>query len=83
MTKDELVVWAEARGSPQSAYALDGGHPSETLVLDQRGPLWVVYYSERGLERDLYAFGQELEALSYFRARLEEIVPIAGDRDAR
>lgn len=82
MSRGELVAWADAKGIARDAYAFDGGHPSETLVLDQRGPLWVVYYSERGLERDLSPFGDETAALSYMRTRLEAIVPIAGDRDA-
>lgn len=75
MTKDELVVWAAANGIPRDSYSLEGGHPSEALVLDARGPTWAVYYSERGLEQDLNVFIHESDALKYFRTRLEQFFP--------
>ncbi|WP_439601587.1 hypothetical protein [Devosia sp.] len=82
MTRGELVIWASAAGIERDAYSFEGGHPSEALVLDQRGALWAVYYSERGFERDVSIFGQEREALNDMRIRLERIVPTAGGRDA-
>lgn len=72
MTRDDLIVWAQANGVPTDAYALDGGHPSEAYVLDQRGPVWFVYYSERGLEQGLQSFGTESAALVALRDRLEQ-----------
>jgi hypothetical protein len=48
------------------AYSLDGGHPSEAYVLDQRGSKWRVYYSERGQETGAREFPNEEEACEYF-----------------
>jgi hypothetical protein len=82
LSRDELVAWADSRGIARDAYTLDGGHQSETLVLDRRGPFWVVYYSERGFEHDLTSFGHESDALGHIRARLEAIAPITSARHA-
>jgi hypothetical protein len=82
LSRDDLVAWASAAGIERDAYSFEGGHPSEALVLDRRGALWAVYYSERGFERDVSMFGQERDALNYMRTRLEQIVPTAGGHDA-
>ena len=49
----------DARGFDPGAYSLDGGHPSERYVLDDRRSECVVYYSERGLETGLRTFPTE------------------------
>jgi hypothetical protein len=35
-------------GFDPDAYSLEGGHPPERYVIDDRRSEWVVYYSERG-----------------------------------
>ena len=44
-------------------YALAGGFPDERYVVEDLTE-WVVYYSERGLERGLSAYPTEAKALA-------------------
>ena len=59
--------WAETRrsGVGRDSYSLDGGHPAEQYVLDDRRSEWVVYYSERGAESGLRSFATEDLACRY------------------
>jgi hypothetical protein len=49
LDREALRALLEARGVDQDSYCLDGGHPVERYVLDDRRSEWVVYYSERGI----------------------------------
>jgi hypothetical protein len=59
LDRERLAGWLAKRGVDPAAYSLEGGHPSERYVLDQRGNEWVVFYSERGLETGLRSFQTE------------------------
>lgn len=59
LDRERLAGWLAKRGVDPAAYSLEGGHPSERYVLDQRGNEWVVFYSERGLETGLRSFESE------------------------
>jgi hypothetical protein len=59
LDRKRLAELLAKRGVDPEVYSLNGGHPSERYVLDQRGHDWVVYYSERGLETGLRTFQSE------------------------
>jgi len=73
------LEWARLAGIRSDAFALDGGHPSETFVMATLGVAWAVYYSERGLEQDRQWFSNEGEALSDLQRRL--IKTLSQSRD--
>jgi hypothetical protein len=52
------------------SYVLDGGYTDERYVVEDRRSEWVVYYSERGLERSLSGYPTEAEALDDLLDRL-------------
>jgi hypothetical protein len=61
---------ARRAGVDRDSYCLDGGHPAERYVLDDRRSEWVVYYSERGLESRLRSFPTEEPACRYLSGLL-------------
>ncbi|MDH6181567.1 hypothetical protein M2152_001749 [Microbacteriaceae bacterium SG_E_30_P1] len=67
MNRSDLASYLQQKGVPEDFYSLEGGNPSEAMVLDySRSNLWYVYYSERGngvLER---VFAREEDACDYF-----------------
>jgi hypothetical protein len=65
LDREGLRLVLEAQGVDQDSYCLDGGHPAERYVLDDRGSEWVVYYSERGIESGLRSFATEDLACRY------------------
>jgi hypothetical protein len=68
MTRERLLAFFESERVDPASYTLDGGHPSECYVVDDRRSEWVVYYSERGLETGLRAFPDEGQALEHLVA---------------
>ena len=82
MSRAILRTVLDLEGIPESVYSLDGGHPSEALVLDERPPGWAVYYSERGQETGLTLFDSESEACAYMLEQLMRVVaPTVGKHD--
>jgi hypothetical protein len=65
MNRNELRDILQAERIRQDAYDLHGGHPSELYVLSGPGPIWSVYYCERGIETGLQQFGSEEAACEY------------------
>ena len=65
MRREELLAILESEGVNPNAYSLDGGHPSERLVLAHSANGWVVYYSERGLESGWQFYATESEACEH------------------
>jgi hypothetical protein len=59
LDRDSLRLELDGRDVDPDSYYLDGGHPPESYVLEDRRGEWVVYYSERGLESGLRSFASE------------------------
>ena len=67
MNKSELANYLQQKGVPEDGYSLEGGNPSEAMVLDHsRSGLWYVYYSERGNRVSERVFDREEDACQYF-----------------
>lgn len=73
MNLKDLAEELERGGVRRDSYSLDGGHQNDTLCVDRRGDLWVVYYSERGREWDLQTFTSESAACAELRTRLFDV----------
>jgi len=72
MKKSELKRKLIEDGIPRNMYSLDGGLPNEALCLAKDKRFWEVYYSERGLKRNLGRFESEEEACDYFYELITE-----------
>lgn len=74
MNRFELREALDAAGVARHDYSLQDVPPNfvsdSTFVLRQRGDRWVVFFSERGLERDPKQFASEDEACEYLLAEL-------------
>jgi hypothetical protein len=70
LDREGLRAALDAQGVDRDSYCLDGGHPAERYVLDDRRSEWVVYYSELGLESGLRSFATEDLALRYLAGLL-------------
>lgn len=70
MDRDRLRLELDGQGIDPDSYCLDGGHPSERYVMEDRRAEWVVYYSERGLESGLRPFATEDLACRHLAALL-------------
>lgn len=70
LTPQRFLAVVESERIDPMSYSLDGGHPSESYVLEDRRSVWVVYYSERGLETGLESFDTEAEALGHLLDQL-------------
>lgn len=70
MNVEELKQRLTAEDIDESAYSLSGGLPGDRYVLSHDGPVWSVYYSERGLQTSLRRFRIESEACSYLLQQL-------------
>ncbi len=70
MNVEELKQRLTAESIDESAYSLSGGLPGDRYVLSHDGPVWSVYYSERGLQTSLRCFQTESEACSYLLQQL-------------
>ncbi|NYF11408.1 hypothetical protein HDC94_002564 [Leifsonia sp. AK011] len=67
MNKPDLASYLQQKGVPADSYSLEGGNPSEAMVLDHsRSGLWYVYYSERGNRVSERVFAREEDACEYF-----------------
>ena len=67
MNKSDLARYLHEKGVPIDSYSLEGGNPSEAMVLDRsRSGLWYVYYSERGSRVSERVFALEEDACDYF-----------------
>ena len=65
-----LKAELENRKIPKGAYSLLTSPMDETLVLEQRGDNWNVFYYERGLRTDERFFVIEAEACDHFLSRI-------------
>ena len=65
LNRDSLRALLKREGIRDAAYCLDGGHPNDKVVLDERPQGWAVYYSERGEETALKSFASESQACQY------------------
>jgi len=65
MNRAELENILRDRKVSPLAYSLGGGLPNEKYTLDQIGPKWSVYYSERGQRNGERDFDSEDEACRY------------------
>lgn len=65
MRRHELKLKLIENGVPDDMYSLEGGHPNEAYCLNKNGPVWEVYYSERGIKTGLRQFESEEQACDY------------------
>jgi hypothetical protein len=72
MKKSELKRKLIEQGVPRDMYSLDGGLPNEALCLAKDERLWEVYYSERGIKRNLGQFETEEQACDTFYELIRE-----------
>lgn len=69
MTIKEVEQFLIAAGLPpgDGFYVLDGGMgPGECFAIQYDGNVWQVFYSERGMKKQLRVFATEEEAVHYF-----------------
>ncbi len=67
MNRHELIRILEMEGFSKDTYDLSGNmNPDEKYCLNQEGQSWVVYYSERGKQRNKKSFNSEGLACEYF-----------------
>jgi hypothetical protein len=62
LTRARLSDLLDAEGVADRAYSLFGAHKEDAIVLDNRPAGWVVFYTERGSERQLRTHELEAEA---------------------
>lgn len=62
MDTTTLRAALDAKGIDPDAYDLTGEGKNEAYVLREGPAGWVVFYNERGFERDIESFGSEDEA---------------------
>ncbi|MDA8048148.1 MAG: hypothetical protein M0Z30_23415 [Actinomycetota bacterium] len=64
LTRARLADLLNAEGVADRAYSLFGAHKEEAIAIaiDNRPPGWVVFYTERGSERQLRTYDSEAEA---------------------
>jgi hypothetical protein len=70
VTVSELKQILEAEGFRPDMYSLTGGLPNEAHCIEDRGYVWAVYYSERGLRSEERIFPNESEACEFFLRRI-------------
>lgn len=70
MNKAELLNILVNEGFNSRAYSLNEGQADEALCLRREGSLWVVFYSERGLESGKASFHTEAEACEHFLSEM-------------
>jgi hypothetical protein len=70
MNRSELAAMLQAKAIRTDAYDLSGDAKNEAYVLRQEPVGWLVFYSERGLERDVRSFANEADACADLLARL-------------
>jgi hypothetical protein len=58
-------------GIPANLYSLDGGLWGDRLCIENQGPSWIVYHSERGQRHDEVVFTTEDEACRRLGALLD------------
>ena len=66
MNRKDLKAALQKLNVREDMYDLEGGHPSEALVLTEEGSLWRIFYSERGLETGVTVFDNEDQACRHF-----------------
>ena len=72
MDRDQLAATLQRSGIRKDAYRLGAGPADEAYVLDRENGQWVVYYSERGLKRNLQSFEDEAHACNHLLTRLRD-----------
>lgn len=53
MDRNQLKSILYKNGIPEDAYSLNGGLPNEAYCMNEVKGGWEVYYSERGIKRNL------------------------------
>lgn len=59
---------------PNDLYSLNGGLPSEAYCIDKDKDKWQVYYSERGIKRNIGYFESEEEACDCLLKEIRKII---------
>lgn len=55
-----------AEGFRQGSYVMHGSDRNDTYNIEQQGPKFVVYYTERGNRSEQHEFPSEADACEYF-----------------
>ena len=76
MNMKELEILLRKKNVPQMLFSLNGGLPSEKYCIEEVNGIWQVYYSERGIKRDLRCFDNEEVACDYFLKELRTEISI-------
>lgn len=61
---------------PNDLYSLNGGLPSEAYCIEKDKDRWQIYYSERGIKRNIGYFESEEEACDCLLKEIKKIVNI-------
>lgn len=77
MDRKQLELALEVEGFPPDSYVMYGSDWNDTLNMEQQGPKFVVFYSERGARIDEHEFLSEAEACDYFLETMRRFYPRA------
>jgi hypothetical protein len=72
MNRNELLDVLRRERFRSDAYSLDGGLPDERYCLGEENGVWIVYYSERGVQSGKMQFVNEHEACEYLYRLLSD-----------
>lgn len=72
MNKKELVEKLTEKNIPKDIYSVSGGLPNECFCLNY-GERWEVYYSEKGVKKQLFEFDTEDAACKYLFDKLLKV----------
>jgi hypothetical protein len=72
MNRTELLDVLREEHFRPDAYSLDGGLPDERYCLGEENGVWVVYYSERGVQSGKTQFANECDACQYLLKLLND-----------
>ena len=78
MTCAELAEQMRLEGIPLNLVDWRSTRPSECFVIEERGPAWVTFYAERGLETGLQTFPTEDAACQHILGEVRAYARTAG-----
>lgn len=70
MDRSDLQTKILSAGFPTDSYSLFGKPEGESLCIQYAAPKWIVFYSERGLQKNKKQFASEEAACDYFFRQL-------------